>query len=137
MRARIFPAWFFPARYLSQLGEKTAFLFTLLSAPGQFDSSLSAGARVDSTPAPLRNCPLLALSPVVVKLTREQLGRRVRLAGAKFALVGSPASVLLDRIELRPADLLDQLSLVRVIDDVRPHELYNLAAMSFVPASWW
>ena len=43
---------------------------------------------------------------------------------------------LLDRIELRPADLLDQLSLIRVIDDVRPHELYNLAAMSFVPASW-
>jgi GDPmannose 4,6-dehydratase len=43
---------------------------------------------------------------------------------------------LLDRITLRPADLLDQLSLVRVIQDVRPHEFYNLAAMSFVPASW-
>ena len=27
---------------------------------------------------------------------------------------------LLDRIELRPADLLDQLSLIRVIDEVRP-----------------
>ena len=43
---------------------------------------------------------------------------------------------LIDRIELRPADLLDQLSLIRVIDDVRPQEFYNLAAMSFVPASW-
>ena len=43
---------------------------------------------------------------------------------------------LLDRVELRAADLLDQLSLMRLIDDVRPHELYNLAAMSFVPASW-
>src|SRR6186713_463087 len=43
---------------------------------------------------------------------------------------------LLDRIELRPGDLLDQLSLVKVIAEVRPHELYNLAAMSFVPASW-
>ena len=43
---------------------------------------------------------------------------------------------LLDRIELRPADLLDQLSLIRLVDDVRPHEIYNLAAMSFVPASW-
>jgi GDPmannose 4,6-dehydratase len=43
---------------------------------------------------------------------------------------------ILDRIQLRPADLLDQLSLIRVIDAVRPHELYNLAAMSFVPASW-
>jgi GDPmannose 4,6-dehydratase len=43
---------------------------------------------------------------------------------------------LLDRITLRPADLLDQLSLIRVVRDVRPHEFYNLAAMSFVPASW-
>ena len=43
---------------------------------------------------------------------------------------------LLDRLTLRPADLLDQLSLIRLIDEVRPHELYNLAAMSFVPASW-
>jgi GDPmannose 4,6-dehydratase len=43
---------------------------------------------------------------------------------------------LLDRIQLRPADLLDQLSIVRVIESVQPQELYNLAAMSFVPASW-
>jgi GDPmannose 4,6-dehydratase len=43
---------------------------------------------------------------------------------------------LLNRITLRPADLLDQLSLLRIIQDVRPDELYNLAAMSFVPASW-
>jgi len=43
---------------------------------------------------------------------------------------------LLDRVTLKPADLLDQLSLLRVIDEVRPDEIYNLAAMSFVPASW-
>src|SRR4051812_37787985 len=43
---------------------------------------------------------------------------------------------LLDRITLHPADLLDQLSLIKVLDIVRPRELYNLAAMSFVPASW-
>ena len=43
---------------------------------------------------------------------------------------------LLDRITLLPGDLLDQLSLIRVLDRVRPHEFYNLAAMSFVPASW-
>ena len=43
---------------------------------------------------------------------------------------------LLDRITLHAADLLDQLSLIRVLDVVRPHEFYNLAAMSFVPASW-
>src|SRR6185369_14056351 len=43
---------------------------------------------------------------------------------------------LLDRLTLIPGDLLDQLSLIRVIEKVRPQELYNLAAMSFVPASW-
>src|ERR671931_173229 len=37
---------------------------------------------------------------------------------------------LLDRIDLRPADLLDQLSLVKVIADVRPQEVYNLFAVS-------
>jgi GDPmannose 4,6-dehydratase len=43
---------------------------------------------------------------------------------------------LLDRIEIRTADLLDELSLIRLLEAVRPTELYNLAAMSFVPASW-
>src|SRR6187402_627412 len=43
---------------------------------------------------------------------------------------------LIGRVSLRPADLLDQLSLLRLIQDVKPHEIYNLAAMSFVPASW-
>jgi GDPmannose 4,6-dehydratase len=43
---------------------------------------------------------------------------------------------LLGRVHLRPADLLDQLSLMRLIENVQPHEIYNLAAMSFVPASW-
>src|SRR6188508_872465 len=43
---------------------------------------------------------------------------------------------LLDRVTLRNADLLDQLSIIRLVDEVRPSEFYNLAAMSFVPASW-
>ena len=43
---------------------------------------------------------------------------------------------LRDRLTLIPGDLLDQLSLIRVLERVQPHELYNLAAMSFVPASW-
>jgi GDPmannose 4,6-dehydratase len=43
---------------------------------------------------------------------------------------------LLDRVTLIPGDLLDQLSLIRVLERTRPDELYNLAAMSFVPASW-
>src|SRR5206468_3195481 len=40
------------------------------------------------------------------------------------------------RITLHQADLLDQLSLVDVVQLVGPHEVYNLAAMSFVPTSW-
>jgi GDPmannose 4,6-dehydratase len=41
-----------------------------------------------------------------------------------------------DRIELIRADLLDQLSLVKALEECRPHEVYNLASVSFVPASW-
>ncbi len=43
---------------------------------------------------------------------------------------------LLDKVTLIPGDLLDQLSLIRALERAQPHELYNLAAMSFVPASW-
>jgi GDPmannose 4,6-dehydratase len=40
------------------------------------------------------------------------------------------------RLELIEADLLDQLSLIRLLEQSRPHEVYNLAAQSFVPTSW-
>jgi GDPmannose 4,6-dehydratase len=43
---------------------------------------------------------------------------------------------LADCIHLHQADLLDQLSLFDVLRRVRPCEVYNLAAMSFVPTSW-
>jgi GDPmannose 4,6-dehydratase len=43
---------------------------------------------------------------------------------------------LRDRVTLCPGDLLDQLSIIRVLDQHKPDEFYNLAAMSFVPASW-
>jgi len=43
---------------------------------------------------------------------------------------------LRDRLELKQADLLDQQSLITVLSDVRPDEIYNLAAQSFVPTSW-
>src|SRR5436190_6151062 len=41
-----------------------------------------------------------------------------------------------DRVTLHQADLLDQLSIIDVVREVRPDEVYNLAAMSFVPTSW-
>lgn len=40
------------------------------------------------------------------------------------------------KIELVQADLLDQLSLITALKEVEPEEVYNLAAMSFVPTSW-
>ncbi len=43
---------------------------------------------------------------------------------------------LRDRITLCAGDLLDQLSIIRLLDLHKPDEFYNLAAMSFVPASW-
>ena len=41
-----------------------------------------------------------------------------------------------DRINIEQADLLDQLSIVNLIETVQPDEVYNLAAQSFVPTSW-
>jgi GDPmannose 4,6-dehydratase len=41
-----------------------------------------------------------------------------------------------DRLELRQADLLDQLSLMALLQEVEADEVYNLGAMSFVPTSW-
>ncbi len=43
---------------------------------------------------------------------------------------------LLDRVEIVPADLLDQHSLTVVLQETRPDEVYNLAAQSYVPTSW-
>tara|TARA_B100000686_G_scaffold347391_1_gene435982 strand:- start:305 stop:1297 length:993 start_codon:yes stop_codon:yes gene_type:complete len=41
-----------------------------------------------------------------------------------------------DDIQFVQADLLDQMSLIAALKEVRPVEVYNLAAQSFVPASW-
>jgi GDPmannose 4,6-dehydratase len=43
---------------------------------------------------------------------------------------------LQDRVQLREGDLLDQLSLITLLHETEPHEVYNLAAQSFVPTSW-
>jgi GDPmannose 4,6-dehydratase len=41
-----------------------------------------------------------------------------------------------DNIELVHGDLLDQISLNDIMREYKPHEVYNLAAQSFVPVSW-
>ncbi len=43
---------------------------------------------------------------------------------------------IVDRVEIVSGDLLDQSSITKIIADVRPREIYNLAAQSFVPTSW-
>ncbi len=43
---------------------------------------------------------------------------------------------LTGRVRLHQADLLDQLSIIDVLQEVQPDEVYNLAAQSFVPTSW-
>ncbi len=45
-------------------------------------------------------------------------------------------SHLQDKVELISGDLLDQKSLVTALQTAKPHEVYNLGAQSFVPASW-
>src|SRR6266566_3589911 len=66
------------------------------------------------------------------------LGRGYRVVG--IPRPGNPSrdriAHLLDRIEIVEADLLDDDSLERLLSDVRPRELYNLAGHSFVPSSW-
>jgi len=43
---------------------------------------------------------------------------------------------LMDKMVLHQADLLDQNSIMNILQDVGPDEVYNLAAQSFVPTSW-
>jgi len=45
-------------------------------------------------------------------------------------------SPILDRITLVNGDLLDQVSLLQILQRHKPDEVYNLAAQSFVPTSW-
>lgn len=43
---------------------------------------------------------------------------------------------ILDQLEIREANLLDEERLVELLEDVRPDEIFNLAGHSFVPSSW-
>ncbi|MFP3895596.1 MAG: GDP-mannose 4,6-dehydratase [Anaerolineales bacterium] len=43
---------------------------------------------------------------------------------------------IMDRVTLVQGDLLDQVSLIEILQDYEPDEAYNLAAQSFVPTSW-
>jgi len=56
----------------------------------------------------------------------------VRRSGASYPNL----EPIRERIDLVEADLSDQLALVRALRTARPQEVYNLASVSFVPASW-
>jgi GDPmannose 4,6-dehydratase len=43
---------------------------------------------------------------------------------------------LVDRMSVHAGDMLDQFSLTDLVRQIRPTEIYNLAAQSFVPTSW-
>ena len=60
------------------------------------------------------------------------MGMARRSSTMPYERIGS----VIDRIELVSADLLDQHSLVEVMADCKPDEVYNLAAQSFVQTSW-
>jgi GDPmannose 4,6-dehydratase len=89
------------------MGERRA----LITGIGGQDGSLLAGLLIERGYA-------------VAGIVRPGAGAYENLAGLE------------NRIELIEADLLDQASLERAIRRAEPHEIYNLAAPSFVPASW-
>ena len=62
----------------------------------------------------------------------EVVGLVRRSSTVNFERIGH----IQDQLELVPGDLLDETSLIRVLDEYRPDEVYNLAAQSFVKTSW-
>ncbi|MFQ6003473.1 MAG: GDP-mannose 4,6-dehydratase [Candidatus Zixiibacteriota bacterium] len=72
------------------------------------------------------------LAELLLKKGYKVFGMVRRSSTEKFERIGH----IRDKINLRQADLLDQLSLIRLIEDCQPEEIYNLAAQSFVPTSW-
>jgi GDPmannose 4,6-dehydratase len=76
-------------------------------------------------------------------LAQFLLGKAYRVVGMmrRCASTGAPGERLrwlgvYDRVELVDGDLTDLSSLIRLVSDHRPDEVYNLAAQSFVAASW-
>jgi GDPmannose 4,6-dehydratase len=72
------------------------------------------------------------LAELLLEQGYEVFGMVRRASTENFARIEH----LRSRVDLVQADLLDQLSLITVVQRLRPHEVYNLAAQSFVPTSW-
>jgi len=72
------------------------------------------------------------LAEFLLEKDYEVFGLIRRSSTVKFERI----SHLQDKVELISGDLLDQKSLVTALQTSKPHEVYNLGAQSFVPASW-
>src|SRR3982751_2746715 len=72
------------------------------------------------------------LAELLLEKGYEVHGMVRRSSEEKFERIGH----LRDRIKLHQGDLLDQFSLASLLSQIDPHEVYNLAAQSFVPTSW-
>src|SRR6185436_10427836 len=72
------------------------------------------------------------LAELLVEKGYEVHGMVRRSSEEKFERI----SHLTDKIRLHQGDLLDQYSLASLLVSIKPDEVYNLAAQSFVPTSW-
>ncbi len=72
------------------------------------------------------------LAELLLEKGYEVVGMVRRSSGENFERVVH----LVGRIQICQADLLDQLSLVNLLREVEPTEVYNLAAQSFIPTSF-
>jgi GDPmannose 4,6-dehydratase len=72
----------------------------------------------------------------LAELLLEEGYRVVGMTRRSSTLTDERIAHLAGRLELIQGDLLDQASLVAALDGVKPNEVYNLAAQSFVPTSW-
>src|SRR5215472_4737320 len=72
------------------------------------------------------------LAELLLEKGYEVIGLHRRSSTVTFERI----SHLTDRLILVPADLLDEASMIRVLRDHRPTEVYNLAAQSFVQTSF-
>src|SRR5713101_3656613 len=72
------------------------------------------------------------LADLLVSKGYEVHGMVRRSSEEKFERIAH----LKGKVILHQGDLLDQFSLARLLTDLQPDEIYNLAAQSFVPTSW-
>ena len=72
------------------------------------------------------------LAELLLEKSYEVHGMVRRSSEEKFERIGH----LRERIKLHQGDLLDQYSIAALLEQIQPHEVYNLGAQSFVPTSW-